>query len=108
MHSENKECDDSVMSTSSTLLEITEKGEQLLNLHYLKVLGFGWLGCLRNLCYIHTQTKAGNGCLKSAPPWKEDRIRTATNARTPERRVDTFGIKSLENHVTNMTFLESK
>lgn len=46
MHSENKECDDSVMSTSSTLLQITEKGEYLLNLYYLKVLGFVWLGWL--------------------------------------------------------------
>lgn len=67
----------------------------------------GWL-FLRNLSYIYTQNKAGNGYLKPAPPWKEDRLRTGTNARTPERRVDTFGIKSLENHVTNMTFLESK
>lgn len=67
----------------------------------------GWL-FLRNISYIHSQTKAGNGCLKPAPPWKEDKIRTTTNACTPERRVDTFGIKSLENHVTNMTFLESK
>lgn len=34
MHSENKECDDSVMSASSTLLQITEEGKYLLNLHY--------------------------------------------------------------------------
>ncbi|NXT04167.1 CTNL1 protein, partial [Prunella fulvescens] len=59
-------------------------------------------------CKLLRKNKAGNGCLKPAPPWKEDRIRTGTNARTPERRVETFGIKSLENHVTNMTFLESK
>ncbi|XP_056339226.1 alpha-catulin [Oenanthe melanoleuca] len=59
-------------------------------------------------CKLLRKNKMGNGCLKPAPPWKEDRIRTGTNARTPERRVDTFGIKSLENHVTNMTFLESK
>uniref|UniRef100_A0A8D2M1U8 Catenin alpha like 1 n=1 Tax=Zonotrichia albicollis TaxID=44394 RepID=A0A8D2M1U8_ZONAL len=59
-------------------------------------------------CKLLGKNKAGNGCLKPAPPWKEDRIRTGTNARTPERRVETFGIKSLENHVTNMTFLESK
>ncbi|XP_063254365.1 alpha-catulin [Prinia subflava] len=59
-------------------------------------------------CKLLRKSKAGNGCLKPAPPWKEDRIRTGANACTPERRVDTFGIKSLENHVTNMTFLESK
>ncbi|XP_032934961.1 alpha-catulin isoform X2 [Catharus ustulatus] len=59
-------------------------------------------------CKLLRKNKVGNGCLKPAPPWKEDRIRTGTNARTPERRVDMFGIKSLENHVTNMTFLESK
>ncbi|NWV79419.1 CTNL1 protein, partial [Dasyornis broadbenti] len=59
-------------------------------------------------CKLLRKNKAGNGCLKPAPPWKEDRIRTGTNARAPERRVDTYGIKSLENHVTNMTFLESK
>uniref|UniRef100_A0A803VQ36 Alpha-catulin n=2 Tax=Ficedula albicollis TaxID=59894 RepID=A0A803VQ36_FICAL len=59
-------------------------------------------------CKLLRKNKVGNGCLKPAPPWKEDRIRTGTNVRTPERRVDTFGIKSLENHVTNMTFLESK
>ncbi|XP_021384396.1 alpha-catulin isoform X2 [Lonchura striata] len=59
-------------------------------------------------CKLLRKNKAGNGCLKPAPPWKEDRIRTGTNARIPERRVETFGIKSLENHVTNMTFLESK
>ncbi|NXT02872.1 CTNL1 protein, partial [Jacana jacana] len=52
--------------------------------------------------------KARNGCLKPAPPWREDRIQTGTTAHTPERRTETLGIKSLENHVTNMTFVESK
>ncbi|KAM6086887.1 alpha-catulin [Chlamydotis macqueenii] len=59
-------------------------------------------------CKLLRKNKAGNGYLKPAPPWREDRLRTATNAHTPERRAETFGIKSLENHVTNMTFLESK
>ncbi|XP_054670478.1 alpha-catulin isoform X2 [Grus americana] len=59
-------------------------------------------------CKLLRKNKAGNGCLKPAPPWREDRIRTGTNVHTPERRAETFGIKSLENHVTNMTFLESK
>uniref|UniRef100_A0A803YEI2 Alpha-catulin n=1 Tax=Meleagris gallopavo TaxID=9103 RepID=A0A803YEI2_MELGA len=54
------------------------------------------------------KNKAGNGYLKPAPPWKEGRTRTNTNAHAPERRVEMFGIKSLENHVTKMTFLESK
>lgn len=36
MHSENKECDDSVMPASSTLLQITEKGEYLVHLQYFK------------------------------------------------------------------------
>lgn len=54
------------------------------------------------------KNKAGNGYLKPAPPWREGRTRTGTNAHTPERRVEMFGIKSLENHLTKMTFLESK
>lgn len=85
----------------------------------VEVLGFGWLvGFFVCVClflkylfffkYIYIQNKAGNGCLKPAPPWKEDRIRTGRDTHTPERRAETFGIKSLENHVTNMTFLESK
>lgn len=36
MHSENKECDDSVMSTSSSLQQINEKGEHLVHLQYFK------------------------------------------------------------------------
>lgn len=42
MHSENKEHDDSVMPTSSTLLQIAEKGEYLANLQCFQfwVLGF--------------------------------------------------------------------
>lgn len=73
------------------------------------MVGWGFCCCLflRNL-FFNAQNKAGNGCLKPAPPWREDRIRTGTNARTPERKAETFDIKSLENHVTNMTFLESK
>ncbi|XP_074940577.1 alpha-catulin isoform X2 [Phalacrocorax aristotelis] len=59
-------------------------------------------------CKLLRKNKAGNTCLKPAPPWREERIRTGTNAHTPGRRAETFGIKSLENHVTNMTFLESK
>ncbi|XP_074755476.1 alpha-catulin isoform X2 [Athene noctua] len=59
-------------------------------------------------CKLLRKNKAGNGCLKAAPPWREDRIRTVTNVHSPERRAEAFGIKSLENHVTNMTFLESK
>lgn len=54
------------------------------------------------------KNKAGNGYLKPAPPWREGRTRTGTNAHAPERRVEMFGIKSLENHLTKMTFLESK
>lgn len=37
MHPENKERDDSVMSASSTLLQVTEKGEYLVHLQYFKV-----------------------------------------------------------------------
>lgn len=59
-------------------------------------------------CKLLRKNKAGNGCLKPAPPWREDRIRIGTNAHTPDRKAETFGIKSLENHVTSMTFLESK
>lgn len=60
------------------------------------------------ICCLCMQNKAGNGYLKPAPPWKEGRTRTSTNVHAPERRVEMFGIKSLENHVTKMTFLESK
>ncbi|NXG51249.1 CTNL1 protein, partial [Psilopogon haemacephalus] len=59
-------------------------------------------------CRLLRKSKSGNGCLKPAPPWREDNIRTGTNAHNPERRAETFGVKTLENHVTNMTFLESK
>ncbi|XP_065685852.1 alpha-catulin isoform X2 [Patagioenas fasciata] len=59
-------------------------------------------------CKLLRKNKAGNVCLKPAPPWREDRIRTGSNGHTAERRTETFGIKSLEHHVTNMTFLESK
>lgn len=118
MHSENKERDDSVMPTSSTLLQITEKGVYLVHLQYCRGFGVWLVGFFVCVClflkylfffiYIYIQNKAGNGCLKPAPPWKEDRIRTGKDTHTPEGRAETFGIKSLENHVTNMTFLESK
>jgi len=112
MHSENKECDDSVMSTSSNLQQINEKGEYLVRLQYFK-LGIFCLFLCMFACFLQyvvfcTQNKAGNGYLKPAPPWREGRTRTGTNAHTPERRVEMFGIKSLENHLTKMTFLESK
>uniref|UniRef100_A0A8C4PAE5 Alpha-catulin n=2 Tax=Dromaius novaehollandiae TaxID=8790 RepID=A0A8C4PAE5_DRONO len=59
-------------------------------------------------CTLLRKNKAGNSCLKPAPPWTENTVRTGTNAHCPERTAEMFGIKSLENHVTNMTFLESK
>lgn len=76
-------------------------------------LGFFCLFLCMFACFLQyvvfcTQNKAGNGYLKPAPPWREGRTRTGTNAHTPERRVEMFGIKSLENHLTKMTFLESK
>jgi len=112
MHSENKECDDSVMSTSSNLQQINEKGEYLVRLQYFKLgiflFVFVHVCLLFTICCLCTQNKAGNGYLKPAPPWREGRTRTGTNAHTPERRVEMFGIKSLENHLTKMTFLESK
>ncbi|XP_013813167.2 alpha-catulin [Apteryx mantelli] len=59
-------------------------------------------------CRLLRKNKAGNSCLKSAPLWRENRVQAGTNAHCPERTAEMFGIKSLENHVTNMTFLESK
>ncbi|XP_068792402.1 alpha-catulin isoform X3 [Struthio camelus] len=59
-------------------------------------------------CRLLRKNKAGNGCLKPAPPWRENRVRTGTNAHYTERTAEMFGIKSLENHITNMTFLESE
>lgn len=66
MHSENKEHDDSVMPTSSTLLQITAKGEYLVNLQcfhfwvlgFLLLLVFVSLKIFFNLCRIKQEMAA--------------------------------------------------
>ncbi|XP_043364444.1 alpha-catulin isoform X3 [Dermochelys coriacea] len=52
--------------------------------------------------------KCGNGWLRSPHPWRENRLQTNTNDNSMEGKTDAFGIKSLEHHVANLTFLESK
>ncbi|XP_062425689.1 alpha-catulin isoform X2 [Rhea pennata] len=59
-------------------------------------------------CRLLRKNKTGNSCPKPAPPWKENRVQTGANTHCPERTAEMFGIKSLENHVTNTTFLETK
>ncbi|XP_034617345.1 alpha-catulin isoform X2 [Trachemys scripta elegans] len=50
----------------------------------------------------------GNGWLRSPHPWRENRLQRNTNEDSMEGKTDAFGIKSLEHHVANLTFLESK
>ncbi|XP_074844009.1 alpha-catulin isoform X2 [Carettochelys insculpta] len=50
----------------------------------------------------------GNGWLRSPYPWRENSLQTNTNEGSMEGKTDAFGIKYLEHHVANLTFLESK
>ncbi|XP_014450681.2 alpha-catulin [Alligator mississippiensis] len=61
------------------------------------------------LCYkLLRKQKAGNGYLRSPPPWRENRIQTKINGESLEGKTEAFGVISLEHHVANLTFLESK
>ncbi|CAM2105989.1 alpha-catulin isoform X1 [Caretta caretta] len=59
-------------------------------------------------CKLLKKCGTGNGWLKSPHPWRENRLQTNTNDDSMEGKTDAFGIKSLEHHVANLTFLESK
>ncbi|XP_067425995.1 alpha-catulin isoform X5 [Emydura macquarii macquarii] len=52
--------------------------------------------------------RTGNGCFRSPHPWRENRLQTNTNEDSKEGKTNAFGIKSLDHHVANLTFLESK
>nr|XP_033786547.1 alpha-catulin isoform X2 [Geotrypetes seraphini] len=62
------------------------------------------------VCYrLQRKHKAGNGCLRSPHTWKANRLQTVTNEDNLDgKTVEAFGVKSLEHHVANLTFLESK
>ncbi|XP_029445841.1 LOW QUALITY PROTEIN: alpha-catulin [Rhinatrema bivittatum] len=62
------------------------------------------------VCYrLQKKYKAGNGCLRSPRTWKTNRLQTELNENSLDgKTVEAFGVKSLEYHVANLTFLESK
>ncbi|XP_044859699.1 alpha-catulin isoform X1 [Mauremys mutica] len=59
-------------------------------------------------CKLLKKCGTGNGWLRSSHPWRENRLQRNTNEDSMEGKTDAFGIKSLEHHVANLTFLESK
>ncbi|KAM9165854.1 alpha-catulin [Pangshura tecta] len=59
-------------------------------------------------CKLLKKYGTGNGWLRSSYPWRENRLQRNTNEDSMEGKTDAFGIKSLEHHVANLTFLESK
>uniref|UniRef100_A0A674ISL8 Catenin alpha like 1 n=1 Tax=Terrapene triunguis TaxID=2587831 RepID=A0A674ISL8_9SAUR len=59
-------------------------------------------------CKLLKKCGTGNGWLRSPHPWRENRLQRNTNEDSMEGKTDAFGIKSLEHHVANLTFLESK
>ncbi|XP_077348127.1 alpha-catulin isoform X1 [Lithobates pipiens] len=60
-------------------------------------------------CKLLRKCKAGNGCYRSTPTWRENRLQNIANEDGLEgKSVEAFGVKSLEHHVANLTFLESK
>ncbi|XP_075777647.1 alpha-catulin isoform X2 [Pelodiscus sinensis] len=59
-------------------------------------------------CKLLRKCGTGNGWLRSPRPWRQNRLQRNTNDDSMEGKTDAFGIKSLEHHVTNLTFLESK
>ncbi|KAM4705723.1 alpha-catulin isoform 2-T2 [Rhinophrynus dorsalis] len=64
---------------------------------------------LPNCCKLLRKCKAGNGCYLPPPSWRENRLQNMTNEDGLDgKNVEAFGVKSLEHHVANLTFLESK
>nr|XP_060630618.1 alpha-catulin [Anolis sagrei ordinatus] len=60
-------------------------------------------------CKLHRKHKAGNGYFRAHRPWRENGLHTAAKeASGPARRTDLFGIRSLEQHVANLTVWDNK
>ncbi|XP_050794136.1 alpha-catulin isoform X3 [Gopherus flavomarginatus] len=59
-------------------------------------------------CCLFLKCGTGNGWLRSSHPWRENRLQRNKNEDSMEGKTDAFGIKFLEHHVANLTFLESK
>ncbi|XP_018426069.1 PREDICTED: alpha-catulin isoform X2 [Nanorana parkeri] len=60
-------------------------------------------------CKLLRKCKAGSGCYRTTPAWRENRLQNVANEDGLEgKSVEAFGVKSLEHHVANLTFLESK
>uniref|UniRef100_A0A8C5PWI7 Alpha-catulin n=1 Tax=Leptobrachium leishanense TaxID=445787 RepID=A0A8C5PWI7_9ANUR len=60
-------------------------------------------------CKLLRKCKAGNGCYRSPQTWRENRLQNVSNEDGLDgKAVEAFGVKSLEHHVANLTFLESK
>ncbi|CAJ0940738.1 unnamed protein product [Ranitomeya imitator] len=60
-------------------------------------------------CKLQRKCKVGNGCYRPPGSWKENKIQNVSNEDGLEgKTVEAFGVKSLEHHVANLTFLESK
>ncbi|XP_050794135.1 alpha-catulin isoform X2 [Gopherus flavomarginatus] len=59
-------------------------------------------------CKLLKKCGTGNGWLRSSHPWRENRLQRNKNEDSMEGKTDAFGIKFLEHHVANLTFLESK
>ncbi|XP_075068994.1 alpha-catulin isoform X1 [Mixophyes fleayi] len=62
------------------------------------------------VCYkLLQKCKADNGCYRTPPSWRENRLQNVSNEDgLSGKSVEAFGVKSLEHHVANLTFLESK
>uniref|UniRef100_A0ABM5GA82 Alpha-catulin n=1 Tax=Pogona vitticeps TaxID=103695 RepID=A0ABM5GA82_9SAUR len=60
-------------------------------------------------CKLLRKHKAGNGYFRAHPPWKENGLHAAPRESSGLAGItDSFGIKSLEQHVANLTVLENK
>ncbi|KAJ1202996.1 hypothetical protein NDU88_006791 [Pleurodeles waltl] len=58
-------------------------------------------------CKLQRKCKSGNGCLRTPHTWRENRMQTADDS-LDGKTAEAFGVRSLEHHVANLTFLESK
>uniref|UniRef100_A0A4W3K352 Alpha-catulin n=1 Tax=Callorhinchus milii TaxID=7868 RepID=A0A4W3K352_CALMI len=63
-----------------------------------------------SLCYnLLKKYKMDRTFMSSPHGWRRNQLQTVTNGESSEgKNGDTFGVKSLERHMANLTFLESK
>lgn len=63
-----------------------------------------------SLCYkLLKKCKVDQTFMGSPHSWRGNQLQTVANGETLDgKNTDTFGVKSLERHMANMTFLESK